>query len=142
MVKRTTILAILFVTSTGAAASEALKYVGAYECQATAINEETVKACAILEPQMATRASEAFAKWLARNSAKAEAAAVACTAQMQMLSETAANKEEVDYLRKQLVDLRREIIDSFRDRISREGSSVCEDALRQLENGTGAMDFK
>jgi uncharacterized protein YicC (UPF0701 family) len=141
MVKRMAILAILFVASTGAAASEALKYVGAYECQATAINEEMVNACATLQPQMATRASEAFAKWSVKNSAKAEAAA-ACTDQMQMLSKDVANKEEVDYLRKQLVDLRREIIDSFRERISREGSSVCEDALRQLENGTGAMDFK
>lgn len=141
MVKRIAILAILFVASTGAAASEALKYVGAYECQATAINEEMVNACATLEPQMATRASEAFAKWLARNSAKAEAAA-ACTDQMQMLSKDAVNTEEVDYLRKQLVDLRREIIDSFRERISREGSCVCEGALQQLENGTGAMDFK
>lgn len=142
MVKRTAILAILFVASTGAAASEALKYVGAYECQATAINEEIVKACATLDPQMATIASEAFAKWLARNSAKAEAAAAACADQMQMLSKDAENKEEVDYLRKQLVDLRREIIDSFRERISREGSSVCEGALRQLETGTGAIDFK
>ena len=142
MVKRAAILAILFVASTGAAASEALKYVGAYECQATAINEEMVNACATLEPQIATRASEAFSKWLARNSAKAEAAAAACTEQMQMLSEDAANKEEVEYLRKQLVDLRREIIDSFRERISMEGSSVCEGALRQLENGSGAMDFK
>jgi uncharacterized protein YicC (UPF0701 family) len=142
MVKRTAILVILFVASAGAAASEALKYVGAYECQATAINEEMVNACATLQPQMATRASEAFSKWLARNSAKAKAAAAVCTDQMQMLSKDAANKEEVDYLRKQLVDLRREIIDSFREQISREGSSVCEGALRQLENGTGAMDFK
>lgn len=139
---RWTFLALLFAVCHGAAASEGLNYAAAYECQAMSINQAMTTVCATMHPKLAARSSSAYGKWLTRNADKAAAAIKVCKAQVQKFSEERSNRKDAAFYQQQMDGLKKEIIASFKAKVAKDGASVCEDALGQLETPGGPVDFK
>lgn len=139
---RWTFLALLLTVSHAAVASEALKYAAAYECQAMSINQAMTRVCATQHPQLAARAASAYTQWLTRNADKASAAIKACKAQVQKFSEEKSTRKDATFYQQEMEGLKREIIVSFKAKVRKDGASVCEGALSQLETPGGAADFK
>ncbi len=133
---------LLFAVSEAAMASEGLQYAAAYECQAMSINQAMSKVCAVQHPQLAARASSAYTKWLTRNADKAGAAIKVCKAQVQKFSEERTTRQNAQAIEKQMEELKREIILSFKAKVAKDGVAVCEEALGQLETPGGPVDFK
>jgi hypothetical protein len=135
-------LALLSAVSQVAVAAEGLTYAAAYECQAMSINHAMSKVCSSAHPALADRATRAYASWLTRNADKAAAAIKVCKAQVQQYSQQASTKKDAAFYQQQMDGLKREIIASFKAKVVKDGVSVCEDALGQLETAGGPVDFK
>jgi len=79
--------------------------------------------------------------WLTRNSTKAAATENAC--EQELRARAASNsKLDVDAVRKQMNDLKKEIRNNFLARVQVEGAGACDKSLRQLETANGAIDLK
>ncbi|WP_041741045.1 hypothetical protein [Collimonas fungivorans] len=141
MLARATMLGLAMAVSGHVSASEALIYAAVYECNSKSINLEMVQICSTQFPKLATRAADAYRMWLTRNSTKAAATENACEQELRAKA-TSDSKLEVDAVRKQMNDLKKEIRSNFQVRVQVEGASACDESLRQLETGSGAMDLK
>lgn len=133
------LIAVILSICSEARASD-LSYVFAYECNSAAINKGLVDICTIQWPELASRSLSAYTAWTKRNSVKANAAEGTCSAQLNELKPE--EKEKRELLQKMLNELTHEILENFKARLASEGISACNEALGQLETGSGGMDFK
>ena len=61
---------------------------------------------------------------------------------MQKFSEEKSTRKDAEFIQQQMAELKREIIVSFKAKVAKDGASVCEAALGQLETAGGPADFK
>jgi hypothetical protein len=87
---RSVLSAFLLLVPVASIASEGMIYGAVYECAANEINRAMVEACSSRFPELAKQGDEALAAWRDRNSAKANAAAKACSASISASPENAS----------------------------------------------------
>lgn len=122
-------------------ASEGLIYAAVYECDADDVNRNFVDACSNRYPELSGVASEAISKWRARNSIKAKRAKDSCDAELKRKSITAAGSE-AGLVQARIAEIKAEINANFVAELKTKGKGACVDALQQLSEGTGLIDFK
>jgi len=137
---RSFLLGISLFAPSMAFASEGLIYAFVYECGADDVNQNMVQACSTRYPDLSAAASEAISKWRTRNSDRAKRAKDACDAELQKMSKAEAVSEVS--VRTRMAEIKAEINANFVAELQRNGRRTCVDALQQLSEGGGLIDFK
>jgi hypothetical protein len=96
-----------------------------YYCNANAVNEAMVSACAVSQPALAVQAGEALTSWKGRYGAKAQRAAAECA---EKLSDTEAKTFHVEAVRAWVSNLE--------SRAKETNSSFCREVISQLNDGS------
>lgn len=138
---RTALPAFLFLVPVVSNASVGMIYGAVYECEADAINRVMVEACSSRFPELAKEADEALAAWRARNSAKAYAAAKACSIDA-ISAGGNASASDLATFRRLIADKKAEMFSSFDAKIRKQGASACHEALRQLQTVGGPLEIR
>ena len=122
------ITAVIFNT---AQASEALKYVGLYLCDADTFNETMVKACSQSHPSLSARATDALSAWNSRNRTAVISYAQKCDAELEKKNRSS---EERKSIQNRLEEEKIKMLLNIKKEASSDDSAYCEEAISQLVN--------
>jgi len=110
--------------------SEGLLYASLYYCNANAVNEAIVSACATNEPTLAAQAGEALSSWKGRYGERAQRAAAECA---KSLSDAEAKRFHAEAVRAWVSELE--------SRAKHTDGSYCRQVISQLNAGSMDRDI-